>query len=107
MLGNERGIEVYRTKTAVLTNLTTTRFSEAVKAQAVLLGVDFSQQPALQFFKLHEIDLALEYRFLYPLTGAFADFGNTPQPASAFAGFGIHVVANDDQHGFQRPRKGR
>lgn len=107
MLRNKWGIIIYRPKTTVLADFAAARFGEAVEAQAVLLGVDFSQQATLQFFKLHDIDLALEYRFLHALAGAFADLGNSPQAAPASTGFGIHVVANNDQHGFQRARKGR
>lgn len=107
VLGDQRSIIVYRTKTTVLANFTAARFGKAIETKAVLLGVDFSQQSTLQFFELHEVDLAFEYRFLYALARAFADLGNTPQPAPTLAGFGIHVVANDNQHALQRPIKGR
>jgi hypothetical protein len=107
ILRDKRGIKIYRLETTVFSDFAAARFGEAVKAQRILLDVNFSQQPTLQIFKLHKVNLAFEYRFLYALSGAFADFGDSAQPAPTFSRFGIHVVANDNQHGFQRPIKGR
>lgn len=80
----------------MLADFAAARFGEAIKAQAVLLRVDFRHQPPFQFFKLHQIDLALENRFLHTLAGAFADLGNSPQPASPRFGFGVYVITDDD-----------
>jgi hypothetical protein len=62
--------------------------------------IDLGQESSFQLFQLHEIDLALEYRLLYALSASFADFGDASQPAPAFTGLRVHVVADDHQHVF-------
>ena len=50
------------------------------------------------------VDAAFEYRFLNTLADAFAHFGNAAQAPSAFAGFRIYVIADNDQHDYLRKK---
>lgn len=75
-----------------------------VKAQVVLPVVDFVEQPAFKVFVLHSVDAAFEYRFLNTLADAFTHFGNTAQAPSAFAGFRVYVIADNDQHDYLRKK---
>ena len=52
----------------------------------------------------YAIDATLEHRFLHALPDTFAHLGHPPQPSAAFAGFGIHVVTNNDQHAHFRKK---
>ena len=102
MSQDEWAIEVRCPEAAVFAHFVTSQVGKAVEAKIVFLGLDLRDQTALKFFKLGAVDLAFKNGFLYPLTDTFAQLGNTAQAATAFAGFGVDVVADDDQH--QRTR---
>ena len=82
----------------MLANLVTFELCDPIKAEVVFSRFDFGNQIALQCFKASTINLALENRFLYSLTDAFAQLGNAPQASTAFSSLGIDVVADDYQH---------
>ena len=94
---DERRIEVGRAKTAVFADFVAFDFGDTVEAQVVFPALDFGDQITFQRFEAGAVDLAFEDRFLHPLADAFAEFGNAPQAAAAFAGFGVNVVADDDE----------
>lgn len=83
---------------------TSPAFRKPVEPQVVLLVVDLAEQPAFKVFVLHSVDAAFEYRFLNTLADAFAHFGNAAQAPSAFAGFRVYVVADNDQHDYLRKK---
>ena len=58
-----------------------------------------SATPAFQRFHLHQVDLAFEHRLLHALPDAFAHLGDPTQSTPAGLRLGVHVVADDDQHG--------
>lgn len=84
----------------MLAHLAALCVGEAVEPQAVLFRVDLRQQVPFERFHLHQVDMALEHGLLDPLAVGFAHFGNTPQAAPTCAGFGVYVVAHDDEHTF-------
>lgn len=72
---------------------------QAVKAQVVLARLNLGEEVPFKGFELHQIDLALKYGLLHPLAPALAYLGDLPEAAPAGLGFGIHVVADDHEHG--------
>lgn len=70
----------------------------AIQPQAVLTRIYLGKQPAFELFKLHQVYLAFEHRFLNALPSAFADFGNSAQTSPPVSCFGVDVVAHNYQH---------
>jgi hypothetical protein len=101
---NQRCLKICRTEHTVFLDLASFTFRQTIQAQIVLLVVYLCQQATFEVFVLHAIDATLEHRFLHALPDTFAHLGHPPQPSAAFAGFGIHVVTNNDQHAHFRKK---
>ena len=96
---DEWAFKIDRAEAAVLFDADFDRFGDAIKTQVVLCFVDFSQEGALQLFKLHFVYSAFENGFLHALAHAFASFGDAPQAFAPGSAFGRYVVGDDDEHG--------
>lgn len=96
----QRSIKANRMEASILLDAQTDRLGQAVKAKAVFLFIDFSEQATLKFFHLHLIDTAFENRLLHPLPHAFANLRDTSQTLAAGSSFGRNIVGDNDQHAY-------
>ncbi len=77
-----------------------TGIGHSVEAQIILVEFNLGQQSALKIFHFCHIYLAFEHRFLHSLSGTLADPSNAPKAAAPLACFGIHIVADDNEHAY-------
>ena len=82
----------------MLADLTASGIRQAIDPEAVVFRVDFSQQPAFQFFHLRKSNLALKDGFLDALANPFTNSCDATQSAAASPVFRVNVVADDDKH---------
>lgn len=99
MLQHQRPVEVGGAEGAVFAYFGAAAVGEAVEAEIIFGQFDFGEEFPFEGFELHQVDLAFEDGFLDALADAFADLGDAAQASAAGFGFGIHVVADDDEHG--------
>ena len=97
-LDHQGSIEVRGAKDAVLAHFASRAFAHAIQAQIVLRQIDLGQQPPLDEFHLHQVDLTLENGLLDALTHALAHLGHAAQTAAPGRRFGVDVVADNQKH---------
>lgn len=81
------------------------QFGDTVEAQIVFIDLDLGNKIAFQSFEPGPVDLAFKNGFLYPLANTLTQPGNAAQTTTAVTGFGVDVVADNNQH--QRIPKGK
>ena len=95
---DEGPVEIHRPKFTVLSDLAAAHISHPVQAEIIFGQINLREKPSFKVFKLHEIDLALEDRFLHALASPLAHLRDPPQASATGLRFGTYIVANDDQH---------
>src|SRR5690606_4344245 len=72
--------------------------SQSIKAQGIMIRIDFFNQSLSQSRPLGGIDFTFKHRILHPLTEIKTCPSDTTQTATSTAVFSFHVICHQHQH---------
>mgnify|MGYP001057103310 CR=1 FL=1 len=95
---DEGAFEIHRAEATMLLDAQFDWFGDAIKAQVVLVHVNFGKKLTFELLELHFVDSAFKDGFLYTLADTLASLGDATQAFASGRGFSGYVVGDDDKH---------